>query len=188
MRCIPKKTVEQIITHGNDYLIAVKANQPKLLAHLEQAFEQTSPLSVDVQVERTRNRTTQRSVSVLAACDRLDPAWVGCQRVIKVERTGTRAGKAYAHTAFYISSLGEDAAQFARRIREHWHIENRLHWCKDVVLQEDTTPLCAGHALINMAILRTVALNLLRQHGFASLTNAIRQLAHDVERLFSFCQ
>jgi hypothetical protein len=45
-----------------------------------------------------------------------------------------------------------DAAELARRIRQHWHIENRLHWCKDVALQEDTTPLCESHALINMAV------------------------------------
>lgn len=188
MRYTAKKTVERIIERGNHYLIALKANQPKLLAHLQQAFEQTAPLSVDRQVERTRNRCTQRTVSVLAACHKIDPAWVALKRMIKVERSGVRGGKAYAQTSFYISSLSEEAADFASRIREHWHIENRLHWCKDVVLHEDTAPLCAGNALINMAILRTFALNLFRQHGFASLTSAIRQLAHDVRRLFSFCQ
>lgn len=182
------KTVEQIIKRGNDNLIVLKTNQPKLSMHLQCAFEQSPLLSIDVQVERTRSRTTQRTVSVLAASSQIDLAWIGLRRVIKVERTGTRGGKAYAQTVFYISSLCADAAEFAERIRSHWHIENRLHWCKDVAWHKDTTPLCAGHGLINAAILRTFALNLLRQHGFASLTNAIRQLAHDVHRLFSFCQ
>jgi predicted transposase YbfD/YdcC len=66
--------------------------------------------------------------------------------------------------------------------------ENRLHWSKDVVLLEDTAPLCDGHALTNFALARTIAVNLFRQNGFASITKGIRHLAHDVHRLFSFFQ
>jgi predicted transposase YbfD/YdcC len=172
----------------NHYLIAIKGNQPKLLAQIQPQFEHSSPLSCHVDSERTRNRSIQRRVCVLEPSATIDPSWVGLKRVIRVERTGLRAGIPVAQTVFYISSLATDAAEFARRIRQHWHIENRLHWCKDVVLKEDTTPLCEGHALINMAIVRTFALNLFRQHGFDSLTQAIRQVAHDIPRLFSFCQ
>lgn len=138
--------------------------------------------------ERTRNRFTQRRVCVLQPSATIDPSWVALKRVIRVERTGLRAGIPVSQTVFYISSLATDAAEFARRIRQHWHIENRLHWCKDVILKEDTTPLGDGHALINMAIVRTFALNLFREHGFDSLTQAIRQFAHDISLLFSFCQ
>jgi predicted transposase YbfD/YdcC len=145
-------------------------------------------LSVDVQVEQTRDRQTTRKVSVLAVCEGIDPAWVGIQRIIQVERTGTRAGKPYHETMFYISSLTLDAAGFAERIRAHWHVENRLHWPKDVVLQEDEAPLCDGYAPANFAIVRTIAMNLFRQSGFASITKGIRHLAHDVQRLFSFFQ
>jgi predicted transposase YbfD/YdcC len=62
------------------------------------------------------------------------------------------------------------AAGFAQHIRQHWHMENRLHWVKDVVLKEDQAPLCDGHALTNFALVRTMALNLVRQHGFDSIT------------------
>ncbi|MBW4421122.1 MAG: hypothetical protein KME13_18105 [Myxacorys californica WJT36-NPBG1] len=54
--------------------------------------------------------------------------------------------------------------------------------------REDITPLCAGYAPENFAILRTIAVNLFRQHGFTSVTQGLRQLAHDVRRLFSFFQ
>lgn len=118
----------------------------------------------------------------------LDAAWVGVQRLIRVERTGIRGTEPVHETMFYISSIAADAAYFSQVIRNHWQIENRLHWVKDVVLQEDSTPLCAGHAPENMAILRTVALNLLRLQGFASITKGIRAVAHDVCRLFSFFQ
>ncbi len=188
MPCTPKKTVEQIIDSGNDFVIAVKGNQPKLYQHLQAQFEQSEAQSVDDQVEQTRNRVTQRSVSVLDTVEGLDAAWVGVQRLIRVERTGTRATEPVHETMFYISSVPADAAHFSQLIRDHWHIENRLHWVKDVVLQEDYAPLCAGHAPENMAILRTFSLNLFRLHGFASITKGIRALSHDVRRLFSFFQ
>jgi predicted transposase YbfD/YdcC len=188
MPCIPKKTVAQIIDSGNDYLITVKGNQPKLFEQLQTQFEQASPASIDQQTEQTRDRHTQRTVSVLDTVVGLDPQWLGVQRLIRVERVGTRANQPYQETMFYISSLQLDAPGFAQRIRQHWHIENRLHWVKDVVLKEDQAPLCDGHALTNFAIVRTIALNLFRQHGFDSITQGLRRLAHDIPTLFSFFQ
>jgi hypothetical protein len=143
---------------------------------------------VDDQTETVRDRITQRTVSVLTAGTDLDGVWTGVQRLIRVERTGTRSTEAVHETMFYISSLANDARQLGERIRNHWQIENRLHWGKDVVLQEDRAPLCSGHAPENMAILRTIAINLLRLNGFASITQGIRAVAHDIDRLFSFCQ
>lgn len=188
MRCTPKKTVEQIITSGNDYVIAVKGNQPKLYRALQAAFEHHTPHSIDDQVEHTRNRITQRTVSVLEQCVGLDAAWQAVQRLVRVERTGSRGTEPTHETMFYISSMATDAAGFSQLVRNHWQIENRLHWVKDVVFDEDTVPLCAGHAPENFAIVRTIALNLFRHQGFASMTQALRQVAHDVRRLFSFFQ
>lgn len=168
-------------------MIAVKANQPKLFEHLRQQFEQCVPESVTTEVERTRDRQVHRTVSVSEQVEGIDPAWQGVQRLVRVERYGTRSAQPFTETMFYISSLALDAAGFAQSIRQHWHIENRLHWPKDVVLQEDSTPW-HGHALINGAIIRTIAVNLFRQAGFASITKGMRHLAHDVHQLFSFFQ
>jgi predicted transposase YbfD/YdcC len=110
------------------------------------------------------------------------------QSLIRVERTGVRGTEALHETMFYISSLTVEARQLGEWIRAHWQIENRLHWSKDVVLKEDTAPMCSGNAPENMAILRTIAVNLLRLNGFASITQGIRAVAHDLDRLFSFCQ
>jgi predicted transposase YbfD/YdcC len=184
----PKKTIKQIIDSGNDYVLAVKANQPKLFEHLNQQFEQQVPQSVEIQMEQTRDRQTQRTVSVLDTVSGIDPAWIGVQRIVRVERSGTRSDKPYCETMFYISSLSLDAKGFAQRIRQHWHIENQLHCPKDVVFQEDNAPLCDGYALVNFAIVRTIAVNLFRHAGFASITKGIRHLAHDIHRLFSSFQ
>lgn len=131
---------------------------------------------------------TQRTVNVLAAGDDLDIAWQGVQSFIRVERTGMRGTAATHETMFYVSSIAADARPFSQRIRNHWQIENRLHWVKDVVLQEDSALLGSGYAPENMAILRTVAVNLLRLNGFASITQGIRAVAHDIYCLFSFFQ
>lgn len=180
--------MQHIISDGNDYLIALKANQGKLFKALQVHFEQAQPLSVECHVEHSRDRHIERRVKVLNPPPKIDPAWVGIQRVVQVKRRGTRSGKSFEETMLYISSLKLDAPEFAQRIRDHWQIENNLHWVKDVVLGEDQAPVCAGHALTNFAIIRTMAVNLFRANGFASITKGIRALAHDVHQLFSFLQ
>ncbi len=180
--------MQQIIATGNDYLIAVKGNQPKLLGTLQAAFVHQTPLSRHTQRERTRNRDIEPRVSVLEAPQELSLAWVGAKRMIRVERQGIRAQQPFLETVFYLSSMTGDAQTFAQYIRHHWQIENRLHWPKDAVLKEDITPVCDGHAMTNFALVRTIALNLFRRHGFDSITRGIRMLAHDVKTLFSFFQ
>jgi predicted transposase YbfD/YdcC len=145
-------------------------------------------MDTDIQIDSSHGRQVQRSVSVLTPTTGIEPVWVGVKRIIKVERTGLRNRKPFEEKVFYISSLTENATKFAYRIRAHWHVENRLHWVKDVVLKEDESLLCGGHALINFGILRTIAMNVFRKEGFSSITNGIRSLAHDVDRLFSFLQ
>lgn len=180
--------MQQIIARGNDYLITLKANQGNLFEAVQLHFQQYPPTSVTTQVDPSHGRQVERTVSVLSAPTQIDPAWVGLQRVAKVERHGTRSGKPFEETMFYLSSLPLDAIEFAQRIRDHWQIENKLHWVKDLVLGEDKSPVCAGHALTNFAIIRTIAVNLFRLNGFASVTKGIRAVAHDIHQLFSFLQ
>jgi hypothetical protein len=100
MHYTPKKTVGQIISSENDYVIAVKANQPNLLAYLRTQFEPIPPLSVNLHIEQCRDRYTQRKVSVLDTIAGIEPQWLGIQRMIRVERTGTRANQPFSETMF----------------------------------------------------------------------------------------
>ncbi len=85
---------------------------------------------------------------------------------------------------YYISSLVSKATTFALGIRQHWGIENRLHWVKDVVFGEDTAPLSNYNVATNWSIIRNIAINLARKGGYDSLTKAERFLAHDIDKLF----
>ena len=104
--------------------------------------------------------------------------------MIQVERIGIRSGKKYLQTNYYISSLVSKATTFADGIRQHWGIENRLHWVKDVIFGEDVAPFSNYNAATNWSIIRNIAINLARRGGYDSLTKAERFLAHDIDKLF----
>jgi predicted transposase YbfD/YdcC len=82
--------------------------------------------------------------------------------LIKVERSGNRGEKDYEYLAYYISSLSVGSEIFASKIRDHWLIENQLHWVKDVVFKEDIWSRHNYIAVTNFSLLTTIALNLYR--------------------------
>ncbi|ALF51994.1 transposase [Nostoc piscinale CENA21] len=183
-----KKTVQQIIHSGNDYVIAVKANQPKLYHQIQQNMQHSQPTTIHTDFERRSGRFTQRRVCVFENLNNISHDWLGLKSIIQVERVGTRAGKAYQETAYYISSLSLKASDFACGIRRHWGVENRLHWVKDVVFDEDSAQMVDGYAAANFSILRSFVINLFRHNGFDSLTRAIRFCSHNIPLLFSFLE
>ncbi len=131
MHFTAKKTTKLIIESGNDYVITVKGNQPRLLAKLKTITEAQKPCERFVDIEKNRGRTTCRLVSVFADLRGIDCDWLRAKTCIQVERIGIRSGKQYLQTNYYISSLLSKAVTFAEGIRQHWGIENRLHWVKD---------------------------------------------------------
>jgi len=169
---------------GNDYVIAVKSNQKRLYQQIQLTTEQVTPSSVDITTERRSDRLTTRTVSVFDDLSGINSEWIGLARLVKVERLGTRAGKPYHQIAYYISSLCVSAAKFAQGIRGHWGIENRLHWVKDVVFEEDRSRMRLGNAPANLSIIRSLAIAILRYHGYSSITTAVRMIGHNLERIF----
>jgi predicted transposase YbfD/YdcC len=79
-----------------------------------------------------------------------------------VEAEVERGGTTTVARRYYLSSAGLDAATFARAVRSHWAIENRLHWVLDVVFRDDLVRLRTGHGPENMATVRHMAMNLAR--------------------------
>jgi predicted transposase YbfD/YdcC len=110
--------------------------------------------------------------------------WRGVQSIIRVIREGKREGKSYKEKIFYLSSLKMTAQEFGEKIREHWKIENQLHWVLDVVLQEDKSRIRSGKAPQNLSIIKRIVINILRQNGIKSITEGLRMWANDIKYLF----
>jgi predicted transposase YbfD/YdcC len=187
MRFIAKKTVETIIDSGNDYVIQVKGNQPTLFQAIKEAFESQQPLSSMTHDEQSRGRHERRTVSILGSPGEVADAWKGLQRVLHVERQVVREGKETLAHHYYISSLdSDDAEMFAKGIRGHWSIENRLHWVKDVIQHEDDSGIKKGNGVETLSILKNVAINISRELGFDSIKGATIHFASNVKELCEY--
>jgi predicted transposase YbfD/YdcC len=185
---LPKKTCQLITDGNNDYAIAVKRNQKNLYRQIQHNTTHSRPTSRHIATERTRDRVTTRTVEVFNDLNGISREWVGLESLLKVERTGTRAGKAYHQVTYYISSLVRSAVDFAQGIRGHWGIENRLHWVKDVVFNEDVSTIHMGNAPANLSVMRTIALNIIRRNGYSSITSAHRFMSNDIDKILTLVE
>lgn len=121
--------------------------------------------------ERSRGRTERRRVEVYTPPAWQDD-WPGIGAVVQVTRSGVRDGEAYERTGLYLTSRADDAARLGDVIRGHWHVENRLHWVKDALMDEDAGGVRSQAGASVLALLRSVALSVARDGGEASWTEA----------------
>ncbi|NET82627.1 MAG: hypothetical protein F6J94_12005 [Moorea sp. SIO1F2] len=82
-----KKTLAAVVDSGNDYLVKVKRNQPKLYQQIERESNRQTPRQKVTHYEKTRNRKTNRIIEVFEPPENLDPKWIGAGCVIKVSET-----------------------------------------------------------------------------------------------------
>ncbi len=172
-------------------LFVIKANQPELLAEVALLFE-APPLGerfVTLVSRRTqRDRCAVRALTTSAALGNYvkELGWVGAQQVLRLESAVTSKGKTTQLVRSLVTSLGPQLPprKLLRLVREHWHIENRLHYVRDVTLGEDASQVRSGAAPQVLAAVRNAILGLLRQHGWTNMAEALRHFAWSVGAAF----
>jgi len=189
MRSIPKKTCEQIITSGNHYLGALKGNHGNFFKALKLNFQSVAHVhSVETGHGRVERRTVSlcRDIKSFPGSDQ----WVGLKTIIKVTSyrhilKGQHILIKQPARRYYISSLEESVETFARRIRDYWQVENKVHYVRDVTQGEDASRIRVQPLPNNFALARNLALNLYRDYGFENMAQAQRKAGHGFKLLKS---
>jgi predicted transposase YbfD/YdcC len=166
----------QIVAQGADDVLGLKGNQSALqkaveddwtvaqqadFAHVKADF--TEELDKDhgrMEVRRDWITDDLRTLPNVAR-------WTGLRRIGMVERTGVSHGQESLERRDFINSIAPDAARFAHAVREHWGVENRLHWRLDVIFGDDASRIRKGQAPAIMTSVRHLSMNLFDQEGSA---------------------
>jgi predicted transposase YbfD/YdcC len=166
---------KQIVGANADYILAVKKNQGTLYEDLEMlfdGFEENHYQSVSYQTAKRTNdghdRQEYRQVWVVTDPEylvylRKGTQWAKLTSLVKLTAVRVTDTKTEITTRYFISSWQTSAQSFLNAIREHWQIENGLHWVLDIAFREDESRIRKDHAPQNMAVLRHLALNLLKR-------------------------
>jgi predicted transposase YbfD/YdcC len=184
----------KVVTGGGDYVLQVKGNQPSLQEAIEESFRKVDDL------EKTNNKTRQRTTKERSrgrqetrhytirplpkSMSAFGKKWSGLKSIGRVVREVQREGKQTSETSYYITSLEAKVGVFGESVRNHWGIENSLHWVMDVVFGEDRSRIRQGHAAENMSFLRRFVTTLLKQDtSKSSLKQKRKEAAWDTEFL-----
>ena len=167
---------------GAHYLITVKRNQPTLHAQLTALPWHQVPVADDAR-ERGHGRAGRRTVKVTAVAAGL--AFPHAAQAIQIVRrrrplSGKNTRKWSTETVYAITSLTAaqaSPAELAAIVRGHWLIEDRLHWIRDVVYDEDRSQVRTGNGPRVMASLRNLAISILRLTGETNIAAALRHHA-----------
>ena len=158
-----------------DYVLPVKANQGHLLQDLQDWFAYAElvnfaemPMTYAKTVNKQHGRIEIRQCWALS-----DPlafeyirhyqGWTDLQSIVRIQRERRSANKTETETGYYITSLAPLADLILQATRSHWAVENSLHWVLDVTFREDDARMRSGYAPQNMALLRQLALNILKK-------------------------
>jgi predicted transposase YbfD/YdcC len=170
-----KEIATSIIERHADYILALKGNQAHLLEDVQEWFAyaqqqnwQDIPHSYAEMVNKVSGRVEVRRLWAIEDPLAFDyirhyEGWTGLRSLIMLQRERRLEAQPQTELAFYISSLPAHAPHLLQAIRDHWSIENTCHWSLDVIFGEDASRVRIGHAPQNFALLRRLALSVLKQ-------------------------
>ncbi len=161
-----------ILAGGADYVLAVKGNQPTLEGEIDMYFAAApaAETTTESTLEKNRGRIEERGCVASTKVDWLTgpkhyPGEFRFPKLATIAKIDTRTelkDRCRFDTRYFISSRALDATAMLGFVRDHWGIENSLHWVLDVTFREDQSRLRKGHGARNMAVVRHFALDLVR--------------------------
>jgi len=169
-----KDLAKQVIEQGGDYVFCLKENQGSLHEETQYFFEEAQkmgfanvPYRYHQSLEKDHGRIETRRCwmveeTAIQWLDKQDQ-WPGLASIAAIEAQRRIGKKTTKETRYFISSLTGSAVQLAEAARKHWGIENSLFWVLDVTMNEDGSRIRKDHAPENMALLRRLALNLIKK-------------------------
>jgi len=169
------KVAQQIIAQGADYMLSLKGNQGNLYKDVKLFFEveSTCPAVGYESYDGGHGRIETRTVRATSAIDwlqELHPHWVGLKSIVAVTAKRESNDKTTEETRYFISSMdASDPKRLGQVVRAHWGIENKLHWVLDYAFDEDSQRARLGNGAANMAVIRHIALNLLKSEKTAKV-------------------
>jgi len=179
----------QIVEQKGDYALALKTNQETLyddvvlLLNDPEAQQTTMPPVVESDHGRIETRTA--TVSTEVKWLQQQHQWPGLKAVGKVVRVRETAEKTTTETAYYLLSTPLTPQRFNEVARQHWGVENSLHWRLDVVMNEDQDRTRMGHGPENIAMLRHMAINAMQKEGSkGSLRGKFKRAGWDDDFLY----
>jgi predicted transposase YbfD/YdcC len=178
-----KKIAKEIIEADADYVLALKGNQETVHEEVKSFLDATI---VEAQAPRPPGAPVPKAAATLAHVQTVEKdhgrieirdyyqsdqlswfadldKWEGLKSVGVVQSTREVDGVKTTERRYYLASLALNAEVFARAVRSHWGVENKLHWVMDVCFHEDQSRARTGHAAENLATLRRLALNMLKK-------------------------
>jgi predicted transposase YbfD/YdcC len=167
------KIASQIMNQGGNYVLSLKGNQSNLHNEIINYFEQAKKYGVkgeDYEMLEEKNQGhgrkemrrifTTNHINFLPQKDE----WNGLKSIICISTKRTIGNKTSSENRYYITSLPPSAQAIGEIIRNHWAIENSLHWVLDVAFGEDQSRIRKGNGPENMAVMRHCAINMIRRY------------------------
>ncbi len=173
MGCQKKNYKRIVVDKKADYVLALKENQGGLYADVQELFRyaaETNFVDCDYHktMEKNHGRIEIRECWTISSPEYLVylrdlPKWTNLHTIVMVKRERRLGNKVEMEVKYYITSLIASAQRLLEVVRGHWSIENQVHWVLDIAFREDDSRLRKGNGAQNFAVLRHIALNLLKQ-------------------------
>ena len=181
-----RKIAQKILDKKADYIFSLKGNQGTLHDDIETFFKAEKTKNSEVitkgyheDLKRNHGRVELRRITV---CNGVEPLqekhnWPGLKTIIMREYLRSEAGEIKKEVWYYLSSLDKEAAFMASAIKDHWAIENKLHWVMDMVFRDDECRIRKDNAPANFTTIKHMATNILKSKKNGKSMNVKRHMA-----------